>query len=217
MLNRKLRNLAVTGITIASATGLTALSAHGVAAATTAAAGPGHAVGAAITVRSTTAAPAATGIQGFYLGNWESVLSIGGNTGCLFAHAHNYPIQTTNNPSDCAQWWSYINRENIINLSGQTETAWEIQLEDTGQCINDVDFIEYLDSCQPGDENELFWQTPASGAGLLFTYANVIYSDVVGAYVYMSAPYDIIGTVSDDPSPDPFALAQWARTCAVNC
>lgn len=209
MLHRKIRNLAVTSITAVAAIVFAALNATG-ASATTPVANSGHA-----TVAATTAAAAASSIEGFYLFNLEGAYE--GENACLFAHAHNYYIQTENSPSGCTQWWSFINRENVTNLSGQTDTAWEIQLADTGQCINDVDTTEYLDSCQPGDEFELFWQTPVATGSSLFTYANVDWSLIFEAYAYMSAPDNIIGNVGDETSPDPAALGQWYRSCAVNC
>ena len=63
MLNRKVRNLAVTAVTIVSATGLSALFAAGASASVTAAANPGHAAvtAAASAAPNTSATPDSTG------------------------------------------------------------------------------------------------------------------------------------------------------------
>lgn len=90
----------------------------------------------------------------------------------LYAHAHNYPIQTTDNPAE-SQWWQLIRPATIQRINNQgTGTAYEIELENTGQCFNNVPFhgigIVYLDSCQPGDLNEYYWpDRAAAGADYL--------------------------------------------------
>jgi hypothetical protein len=161
----------------------------------------------------------ASAIQGFVL-QVDLFFVQGDAETCLYAHAHNYPIQVTQDQDECTQWWSFTNRENeTLPDNDGVETAWEIQLTDSGQCVNDFEHTYYLDSCQPGDTSELFWQTPPSGAGSVFTYANVAASiaatngDIVSTFEYMSAQ----GTSGNVVDEDSNLFDTWLRTCVLNC
>jgi hypothetical protein len=165
------------------------------------------------------AAPAsASGLEGFVLFNYKSV-TLGDYF--LYAHAHNYPVSTTNS-ADQAQDWQFINRDDVLNLSNQTETAWEMQLVGTDECLNSVQVTAslsqvYLDSCQAGDYNELFWQVPVAGSPSVYYYRNVAasYGMPGNVYSYMTAdgnPGHVYGE-----GPGGGLYAQWFRACAANC
>ena len=81
----------------------------------------------------------------------------------LHAHAHNYPLETLPSNNQTNQAWDFVNPMPMTLLNGASLEAVEIQLANTGQCINFVanDNDNYyatffLDSCDLGDPNEYF-------------------------------------------------------------
>lgn len=92
----------------------------------------------------------------------------------LHAHAHNAPVDIQCSPSDL-QWWQMVLPEIYPAPNGSSGTAYELELENTGQCLNDDPNngnLVYLDSCQSGNTNELFWVAEI-GASNLVWYRNV--------------------------------------------
>jgi hypothetical protein len=106
---------------------------------------------AAIAVPGAAPALAATGI---------GVISEGypGGNNTLYAHAHGSYIETTDLRSEL-QSWSITNGQGWTNLSGKRVTVVELEVGGTGLCVNlgPDGYNFYLDSCQYGDHNELFW------------------------------------------------------------
>jgi hypothetical protein len=105
----------------------------------------------------------------------------------IYAHAHNYPLLTTSNTAE-SQWWQLIRPATLNRINNQgTGTAYEVELENTGECFNNVPTevagdnigIVELDSCVSGDLDEYYWPDPAaSGMDYLrnvqqsYTYGN---------------------------------------------
>lgn len=194
MLKDRIRTLAVTGITITAAA-LVALSATAASAATAGVAHPRHAVGTAIAVHSTAAAPAAgavslpTGLVG--------ITADAANTNPLYylhAHAHNEPVDTSSNLSEF-QNWDFIRPVCVYNLSDVCQPAVEIELAPTGECLNAQNAADgvqvWLDSCQSTyDQNEYFWYTylgPGNYGDTNWWFINVYDSVHYHQYSYLTA------------------------------
>lgn len=196
MAYRRIRNLAVTGITIASATGLTILSAVGASAAATAA-NPRHVAA----VARATAAPAASATS-LPLGVAIGIFANEADTNpaySLHAHAHNEVVDTSNNPAEF-QVWDFIRPKYCIaNLSDKCQFAVEIQLAATGQCLNAQNALDgvqvWLDSCSSTyDQNEYFWPTdlgPGNNSGENWWFINVYDSLHYHQYEYLTTPFGL--------------------------
>lgn len=171
------------------------------------------------------AAPAeASGNPGYVLFNNASI-DLGDYY--LHAHAHNFPVNTTNDPNQ-TQYWDFINRSDkcLLGSTCNLSTAWEIQLEGTGECLNFApgngagQGYVFLDSCQPNDLNELFWQVPLGNS--VYYYRNVEGSYLLGnEYSYMTAlgPHGGhgVGGYVDEEGPGAGDYARWFRACVVSC
>jgi hypothetical protein len=223
MPKRRVRNRTVTVIAIVSATVFIALGATGASA--TAAAVPEPVPAPAV---APAAAAAGSGVPeyGLLAANWETDPGY-----FLYAHAHNYPVETSSLGYEY-QAWTFYRCENVGDLSGQQATACEIQLATTGECLNDVpaenlDTV-YLDSCVAGDMNEYFWPVldgtsgSSPGDGSPYVYINVQASGNTGNYEFLTAerflgPDGVL--VEDTPwNPDADSPWQmWEQYCALNC
>jgi hypothetical protein len=127
---------------------------------------------AAITLPNAAPALAATAIGEIDLGYQGS-----GNT--LYADAHGSYIETTALGSEL-QRWATTNGQRWTNNFGTIVPVAEIELMTaqglpTGQCVNlgaDHTWF-YLDSCQHGDNNELFWFRQYGSNNQLYNLVNV--------------------------------------------
>lgn len=154
MLKRKIRTLAVSGITIVAATVLTALFATGASATVTATANPGHANVASNTVVHAATAAANTSATPDSSTTPYYVCSLGdsseGGLGCIFAPGHGNIVGTR------------YTRSTTLNLVLQPQEtaggfAWyELRYNGTNECLNwsPATGWVYEDSCIPNDPNE---------------------------------------------------------------
>jgi hypothetical protein len=155
MLNRRMRNLAVTGMTIVSATVLTGLFATGASATVTP--NPRHAklwapVSFATPAAANASATTGSSATGSYICSTNGGGVNGGGLGCIDEPGHNEQVYVR-----------YV-RNIQFNLVNE-ETAdgyafYEIQYTGTNppECLNLNPSTGFVgeDSCQPGDPNELF-------------------------------------------------------------
>lgn len=108
----------------------------------------------------------------------------------IYAHAHNYPVETTNSLAE-SQWWQLINPATINRINNQgAGTAYEVELENTGECLNNVPYktiaIVELDSCVSNDLYEYYW--PDQAAPGVDYLRNVEQSYIYGnEYAYLTA------------------------------
>lgn len=169
------------------------------------------------------AAPAHASATEFILYNAET---FGDGGYFLYAHAHNQPVGVSNLTSERQLWtFNYRSDECLLGSGCQLSTAWEIQLVGTTECLNFVpgngagQGDVFLDSCQPGDLNELFWQVQIGGQyGGPPTYylRNVLGSYLLGnEYSYLTdtgVPAFGYGGPVDERGPGAGYFAQWIHT-----
>jgi hypothetical protein len=134
----------------------------------------------------------------------------------LHAHAFNETLNSACNTQP-DQEWVEINGQRWTNLEGQIVDVAELQLVNTSWCINWADGpgtpeygAFYLDSCDYGDDAELFWVQPVSGENYSY-YINAFASDFFDQWIYMDpaqpANSTIIGTPQSAARPwDPQAV-----------
>lgn len=176
MLKPRMRNLAVTGITIVSATILTALFATtGASASVTATANPGHAGVAATTVVH--AAPAAANASAAPDSSTTPYYVCSTSLGCIFAPGHGGTVGTR------------YARNTTLNLVFQ-ETAplggvdydwYWLRFNGTNECLNysPTSGFVYEDSCIKDDRNEM-WEHHVG---------DFLYNAASGFYLYTCQDY----------------------------
>lgn len=147
MLKRKIRTLAVSGITIVAATVLTALFATGASATVTATANPGHADVAATTVVSAT--PAAANASATPNSDATPYYVCNITLGCIGEPGHGNLVYVR------------FARNITLNLVYQetvVDAYYWLRFNGTNECLNyspATGFV-YEDSCQPDDPNEMW-------------------------------------------------------------
>jgi hypothetical protein len=200
MLKRTIRNLAVTAITIASATTLTAMGATGPSAAATAATQPGHAYIAANTVvqaaraahpnalalvPSTLATPAnattvphASTAQSIFCPGYslkDDGQTQGGGGYYLTDEGHNQIVRTTGTGS-C---WDFFG----VSSNCPNGACFLIEDLNSGLCLNVASGYVYADSCHSSDHNEWWWDKIEPDGSEV--YQNVAYKlNLTALHVY---------------------------------
>jgi hypothetical protein len=171
MLNRKIRNLAVTTVTVVSATVLTALSVTSASAVTMAAGIPGHATADRQHDSSARVVAPLT---------WTSAQSDAATSGdpdalcdlisleCVAPAPHAGPFVIS--PS-VTTYFDFFNEYKTPNGNAW----WEIQeTADGGQCLNwggPSNNYVFADSCQKDDPNELWFNHDANSEGIIINLA----------------------------------------------
>jgi hypothetical protein len=223
MLKRRIIELAVAAVSVTAAAGLTSLYATGASAATS------QSTAAASTAHRAENAPQVTGAAPAQASSVpeNALFADGAESATLYflhAHAHNELVDLQSNPSDL-QGWDLVRGMPVDNLSGTPQEAWEIQLQATGQCLNDVPSAAnyvYLDSCSSSyNPDEYFWQTALGkgpgGGGEEYWFINAAASFNEGTYAYMTAEGLGNGVNVADIPAGSGELAIWDSTCASNC